>query len=63
MMIPEWFRVLGTVVLMVAGTVFMMCILAVTIVMVAGVINGLREEYRDRKKGTGNRKQGIGNRE
>ena len=54
-MIPEWFRMLGTVVLMVAGTVFMMCILAVTIVMVAGVINGLREEYRDRKKGLGNR--------
>lgn len=52
MMIPEWFRVFGTIVLMVTGTMFMMLILALAIVMVAGVINGMREEYRDRKRGS-----------
>ena len=50
MMIPEWFRMLGTIVLMVAGTMFMMLILALAIVMVAGAINGMREEYRERRK-------------
>lgn len=49
MMMPEWFRMLGTIVLMVTGTVFMMCILAVTIVLIAGVINRMREGYKDRE--------------